>query len=210
MMNYLLLGGYVLAVSVLIATPGPNAFLMITHSLSYGNKAIVRNALGGVSAALILMALALFGVAQFVPQSILPYLSLLGGAYLFVLGLKNWNNAKRIVPSEDEHGAGVMEPNFFREAFLAGISNPKDLLFFILFLPQFIDTSVPLWQGALVLMALWFVCDFGIMSAVGLVAGQLKQFLTPHRQWFLARILSTIMMGLGLILLLSTVFSLLQ
>ncbi len=207
-MDVLLLLGYVVAVIVLIATPGPNLFLMITHSLNYGPKAIVRNAAGGVSAALILIALALFGVAQFIPQSFLPYLSLIGGSYLISLGVKNWRLSKRVMPHDQATEANVVEPQFFKEAFLTGLSNPKDLLFFILFLPQFVDPALALWQAALLLMACWLVCDFGIMYLAGVMAGKLRRYLTGYRQIMVVRVLSTIMILLGVLLLLKTMISL--
>lgn len=207
-MNVFLLLGFVVAVVALIATPGPNLFLMITHSMRFGRSAILPNAAGGVSAALILIALALFGVAQFVPKSALPYLSLIGGLYLLFLGWQNWRSAKRILPQDNQSPTDNDTPHFFREAFLTGLSNPKDLLFFILFLPQFVDPNLALWQGAAVLMLLWFVCDFGIMCGVGLLADVLKSVLTGQRQFIMARVLSVIMMALGSILFMSTVFAL--
>jgi threonine/homoserine/homoserine lactone efflux protein len=113
------------------------------------------------------------------------------------------------LPQEDHQSHDTQTPHFFREAFLTGLSNPKDLLFFILFLPQFVDPSLALWQAAAILMLLWFVCDFGIMCSVGLLADVLKSVLTGHRQFIMARVLSMIMMVLGGILFVSTVVSLL-
>ena len=206
-MNLWLFGTYMLAVAALMATPGPNIFLMVTHSITYGRVAIVPNALGGMTAAFILICLALFGVAQWLPKSFLPYLALVGAAYLLWLAWRNWHSAVRI------HAPGVGEaaprPHFFRDALLAGLSNPKDLLFFILFLPQFVDPKLPLWQNALWLLGGWMVCDFSIMSSYGLLAERFKRLLSGRKQYLVARVLSIIMATLGLILLARTLVDLL-
>ena len=184
-MDILLFGTYLVTISALIVTPGPNVLLMVSHSLEHGTRAALANALGGVSAALVLITIALFGVAALVPAPWMPWLSLAGSFYLI------WLSVSALVKTNPGSPSDKVTPaprkatgHFYRAAFFTGISNPKDILFFVLFLPQFLDKSLGRPTGSLLLAAGWFVCDFGLMFGYGLGAHRLARvFQGPGIVW---------------------------
>jgi threonine/homoserine/homoserine lactone efflux protein len=171
-MNLYLL--YLATIFLIIATPGPSILLIMQHSASYGVKRSFYNALGGVSAALILIILSLGGVALLIQGIWINVLSILGACLLVWIGFKNF---KPIVLSEEgDHKESNKE--LFKTAFYTGISNPKDLIFFATLLPQFIITDLPYWQASLYLAFGWLVLDVSIMMSYALGAHLLAQKLS--------------------------------
>jgi len=171
-MNLYLL--YLATIFLIIATPGPSILLIMQHSASYGVKRSFYNALGGVSAALILIILSLGGVALLIQGIWINVLSILGACLLVWIGFKNF---KPIVLSEEgDHKESNKE--LFKTAFYTGISNPKDLIFFATLLPQFIITDLPYWQASLYLAFGWLVLDVNIMMSYALGAHLLAQKLS--------------------------------
>ncbi|WP_417595417.1 LysE family translocator [Oceanospirillum sp.] len=165
---------YLATIFLIIATPGPSILLIMQHSASYGVKRSFYNALGGVSAALILITLSLGGVAFLVQGIWINVLSILGACLLVWIGFKNF---KPIVLSEEgDHKESNKE--LFKTAFYTGISNPKDLIFFATLLPQFIITDLPYWQASLYLAFGWLVLDVSIMMSYALGAHLLAQKLS--------------------------------
>jgi len=165
---------YLATIFLIIATPGPSILLIMQHSASYGVKRSFYNALGGVSAALILIILSLGGVAFLIQGIWINVLSILGACLLVWIGFKNF---KPIVLSEEgDHTESNKE--LFKTAFYTGISNPKDLIFFATLLPQFIITDLPYWQASLYLAFGWLVLDVSIMMSYALGAHLLAQKLS--------------------------------
>ncbi len=165
---------YLATIFLIIATPGPSILLIMQHSASYGVKRSFYNAIGGVSAALILIILSLGGVALLIQGIWINVLSILGACLLVWIGFKNF---KPIVLSEEgDHKESNKE--LFKTAFYTGISNPKDLIFFATLLPQFIITDLPYWQASLYLAFGWLVLDVSIMMSYALGAHLLAQKLS--------------------------------
>ena len=130
-----------LAASVgLSASPGPNGLLALTHGALHGTRKAMNTILGGVLGFVILIALSMFGIGALLQSSVawLTILKWVGGAYLVYLGILVWRSppiglAASRAPVETSAGA------MFRQGLLSAVTNPKALLFFAAFLPQFID-----------------------------------------------------------------------
>lgn len=165
---------YLATIFLIIATPGPSILLIMQHSAAYGVKRSVYNALGGVSAALILIALSLGGVAFLVQGIWINLLSLLGAGLLIWVGIKSFKPIE-LNEVETHHET---DRALFKTAFYTGISNPKDLIFFATLLPQFILTDLPYWQASLYLALGWLVLDVSIMMSYALGAHLLAQRLS--------------------------------
>lgn len=165
---------YLATIFLIIATPGPSILLIMQHSASYGVKRSFYNALGGVSAALILIILSLGGVAFLIQGIWINVLSILGACLLVWIGFKNFKPI--VLSKEGDHTESNKE--LFKTAFYTGISNPKDLIFFATLLPQFIITDLPYWQASLYLAFGWLVLDVSIMMSYALGAHLLAQKLS--------------------------------
>lgn len=154
-MNLVLFISYLLTVSAIIATPGPSTMLMVSHSINYGKGAVFLNAIGSAFAAIILIIIAIFLVDKTLPPEAVPILSIIGSLYLIYIGYNSLRNK-----DFDTEVISKKTDNFFLQSFVTGISNPKDILFFIVFLPQFIDYAIDFKYAVVLLVIGWFFVTF--------------------------------------------------
>jgi homoserine/homoserine lactone efflux protein len=206
-MNFTLFATYIFTISIIIVIPGPNALLMVSHSINYGKNAAIKNALGGVSGALFLIILVLLGMVAFIPNTAMPWLSIAGSGYL------GWIAYKTITSKEDaseNHGVVILKnkKNFYLESLLTGLSNPKDLIFFVLFLPQFIDKNLEPYQAFILLIFGWLVCDLSIMLLYGIFAIRAKSFFVGNKISILKKVIGFLIGAIGFGLLFSALKSL--
>jgi len=169
---------YLAAVIGLSLTPGPNGLLALTHGALYGPRRALLTVLGGVSGFTALIALSMFGLGAVLQASshALLVLKWVGGAYLVWLGIQLW----RAPAMHLTLAAGAPTPRrdvLFRQGLLTAVSNPKVLLFYGAFLPQFIDLQRPLAMQFLV-MALTFAVVEGVVEILlARLAGRIRPWL---------------------------------
>jgi homoserine/homoserine lactone efflux protein len=138
---------YTLAAIGLSLSPGPNGLLALTHGALHGRRRAMYTVCGGVSGFVVVIALSMFGIGALLQASLvwLTVMKWAGGAYLVWLGIQVWR-----APPIGLAAAGSAEPraawSLFSQGLLSALTNPKALLFFAAFLPQFIDParSLPL------------------------------------------------------------------
>lgn len=148
---------YFLAVLGLTFTPGPNGLLALTHGAIYGTRKTIATIVGGSVGFATVIGLSLFGIGALLAASaqLLIVMKFVGGAYLIWLGIQVWRSpaigeTKAAIPKD------VSKFLLFRQGLLAALTNPKGILFFVAFLPQFIDPKISL-LTQFVWMALTFV-----------------------------------------------------
>lgn len=133
---------YLLASIGLALSPGPNGLLALTHGALHGPRKAVWTAAGGCTGFVVLIGASLFGIGallQATPAA-LTALKWGGGAYLVLLGVQVWRAPPPGVALPGAQAA-VAGPTLYRQALLTALSNPKALLFFLAFLPQFMDPA---------------------------------------------------------------------
>jgi threonine/homoserine/homoserine lactone efflux protein len=167
---------YLLAVTGLTLTPGPNGLLALTHGAIYGRRKTLSTILGGSVGFATVIALSMFGIGALLAASveILTVLKFVGGAYLIWLGISVWRSPA-IGAQDTKPVSNVKGSYLFRQGALAALTNPKGILFFVAFLPQFIDPSTSL-LSQFVVMALTFVV---IEFIYEYVVASLANTLTP-------------------------------
>ncbi|UUY08144.1 LysE family translocator [Pseudomonas sp. J452] len=155
---------YLIAITGLALTPGPNGLLALTHGALYGHRRTLWTIAGGVLGFVLLMALSMFGLAALLQASAnaLSLLKWLGGAYLIWLGIQLWR-APPVQLTAVAPGALKAGPVLFRQGLLSAMSNPKVILFYGAFLPQFLDPAGNLWLQFAV-MALTFALVEGLVE----------------------------------------------
>lgn len=132
---------YLLAALGLSLSPGPNGLLALTHGALHGRRQAMWTVAGGALGFVALIAASMFGIGALL-QSSLVWLAVLkwaGAAYLVWLGVQVWRAPPLTLALAAEPAAKVRGPALFRQGLLSALSNPKALLFFAAFLPQFID-----------------------------------------------------------------------
>jgi threonine/homoserine/homoserine lactone efflux protein len=193
---------YIAASLALIATPGQDMLYVITRSLAQGRVAGLCSALGVCLGILVHTALAAFGVGAILHASEMLFLALklAGAAYLVYLGL-------RLVLSREAArlgatGGGKLAPlALIRQGVLSNVTNPKIVLFFFAFLPQFVDPASAHPTRELVFLGvLYAVLALPVKSAVALAAGSLSERAMRHpgaMKW-MNRASGAVLVGLGL------------
>lgn len=155
---------YVFSVLLLVATPGPVVALIVNTSLRAGPRRAVLTALGTNAASLLLalVAVLILGGSLTLASSLLNWVSLLGCCFIGYLawqGLRAPDRSASPEGSRPQRAGGNL-----LQGFLVGVSNPKDILFFVSFFPRFIQVSPSFSTSVSVLIGLWVVIDFAVLA----------------------------------------------
>ncbi len=190
---------FVAASAVLLAIPGPTVLLVISYALGHGRKpaaAIVAGvALGDFTA----MTASMLGLGAILATSAVLFTGLrwLGGAYLIFLGVKLWRAPAGAAGFEAAPAAGPLR--MFAHAYAVTALNPKGILFFVAFVPQFLDGSraflpqVAILVGTFVTMATMNSLGFAILASAA--RERLKQ---PRVQRVVNRAGGFLLVGAGM------------
>ena len=204
-MNLHLFLAYCLAVAILIVMPGPIVTLVVANSLSHGSRSgLVTVAGASVGNAILLGATAVGLVAFFALLSeIFEVVRWAGAGYLIWLGVGAWRahggQELEIAPAAKRSSRVV-----FLQGFLIGITNPKAIVFYIAFLPQFVDSHLPAGPQLLVMTGTMIVMALLSDSAYALLAGRAQIWFTaPGRRRLQSRITGTLLIGVACGLLLA-------
>lgn len=175
-LNLSLLLAYALSVLMLVATPGPVVALIVNTSMNAGPRQAVLTALGTNAASLLLALLAVLmlttGLA--LDPRLIGWVSLLGCCFIGWLGVQGLREVFGPAPAEaaPHTDQGRQGRQGLASGFLVGIGNPKDIVFFASFFPQFIQVTRSLQHSALLLTLVWVLVDFAVLGAYILVARQ--------------------------------------
>lgn len=163
-MNMPLLSAYILSVMMLLLTPGPVVALITGTAARYGYRSAFATAVGTNGASLILIAVAalmLRGVVSLSPVW-LSFLGLAGCAYIGHSALQGlFNNS---VTGTTDTGTDTQRRGNFLRGLVTGLANPKDILFFVSFFPQFIAVTQDFITSILTLCLVWVIFDFAILT----------------------------------------------
>jgi threonine/homoserine/homoserine lactone efflux protein len=186
-----------------LAIPGPSVFYIVTRSLAQGRRAGVRSMLGVQAGGLVHVVAAAFGVSALIASSATAFtiVKYTGAAYLILLGVRKLRSRGE----EDEAPelrAEVSAGRLFWQGVVVNVLNPKTALFFLAFLPQFVDPSAgPVAPQMLVLGTM--LVGLGVMSDgtyALLAAGagrKLRETAAARRR--LDRLSGGVFIGLGLV-----------
>ncbi|MFI4998797.1 MAG: LysE family translocator [Reyranellales bacterium] len=177
MMSFELYLAFIAATAILMVIPGPNVTLIVANSVAHGTRFGLLTVAGTSTAVVVHLALTVLGataVLNFLAASF-DWLRWAGVAYLVWLGIAAWR-APAVDPAGSRPQPRSARPIYAR-AFLVGLTNPKTLLFYGAFLPQFI-TQGPRAADQLLLLAATFlgvaiVCD----GTWAILAGRLRALL---------------------------------
>ncbi len=195
-------GTFLFAGILLNLTPGNDTLYILSQSIGRGRKAGVYSALGIGTGTIIHTLFAAFGLSLVISQSILLFsvMKYLGAAYLVVLGISMMRTNAAIISDGDSGSMRAGHAKTYRDAVLTNVFNPKVALFFIAFLPQFIDPSyrhafVPFLALGLTFTftgTLWCLC---LASFASVLAEQLKR--RPTFSSLLNKLSGLVLVGLG-------------
>lgn len=172
------------AALALVLTPGPAVLYVVTRSVDQGRRAGLVSVLGIEFGNLFHVIAAAFGVSAILMTSALAFdlVKYLGAAYLIYLGVR-----KLLTPVKPHEIAVVRERNLrrvFSQGVIVAVLNPKTALFFLAFLPQFVDRSlgqvpVQTFLLGLIVVSIAIVSD----SCYALLAGTASAWL-KNSVWY--------------------------
>jgi threonine/homoserine/homoserine lactone efflux protein len=175
---------FVAASVVLIATPGPNVLYIFARSLSQGRAAGLASVAGVSVGNLVHACAAAIGLSAVLASSVLAFsvLKYLGAAYLVYLGIR------KFLTKPAELGTVQFRPQplgaIFRQGVVIGVLNPKVALFFLSFLPQFVDPR----HGSAQTQLLVFGASFVVLGVIGdslwaLLSGSIGPWIRSSRRF---------------------------
>lgn len=178
MIDLHLLAAFVLAVTVLMMIPGPNVALIVANSIAYGVRYGLLTVAGTSSAMVVQLGVAVLGMTELLGQlgAWFEALRWVGVAYLVYLGVAQWRapavDLSRTAPEPRSARA------IYLRAFLVSLTNPKTLLFYGAFLPQFVLLGQDRLGVQLALLCATFLAlAVTIDSLWALLASQARRFM---------------------------------
>ena len=194
---------YLLATTGLSLSPGPNSLLALTHGALHGWRRTLFTIAGGAVGFVVLIGLSLFGIGALLKASPMGLVALkwVGGAYLVWLGVQVWRSPPIGASLGASPGSGPVTgsgANVATDAAgpsptcgalawqgaLAALTNPKGVLFFAAFLPQFIDPARNPWMQFAVMAGTFVVIESLTELGIAATAARLRPWLDRVGQRF--------------------------
>jgi RhtB (resistance to homoserine/threonine) family protein len=200
--------GFVIAGVILNLTPGADTIYILTRSVAYGRKAGIYSVFGIVTGALIHTFFASIGLSVILAKSAMAFsvIKYMGATYLVYLGIKMLVDKNNILDSNGRRKDQLVLGKIYFQGLLTNLLNPKVALFFLAFIPQFINPQFAEGPIPFILLGLTFIttgtfwCLILVYSAFGVT-----QKMRDHKKigWMLQKIGGMIFIGLGIKLLLT-------
>jgi len=177
---------YFLGAAILLTlAPGPDILYLLTKSLASGAKSGITLAAGLVSGIIFHTFLVMAGVAAFIQSSPTAQilLKVFGAAYLLFLAFNAFKEARRgkelSLKKSDAHTNLF---SLYRRGILMNVLNPKVLLFFLAFLPQFVDLQSDSAGLQIILLGVTFALQaFVIFSSIAIFAGRVRKLILQKK-----------------------------
>jgi len=193
---------YVVACAVITLIPGPTVTVIVANSLAHGTRAGLLNVAGTQLGLGLMMAILVVGLSSIIAAMgwLFDWLRIAGAVYLVYLGWKLLRYPESITQGE---AVSVPRGGFFIQGFLVIMANPKALLFFGAFIPQFIDPKGNyVAQIALLGVTAMVVAVFSD-GAYAVLTGRAGAFLTKKKVRLVSRLSGCFLIGGGVWLALS-------
>jgi threonine/homoserine/homoserine lactone efflux protein len=191
---------FVAASVILLAIPGPTVLLVVSYALGHGRRYAAATVAGVALGDLTAMTASLLGLGALLAASagLFTAVKWVGAAYLVYLGLKLWR-----APVGDPGQADISETRpgrIFAHAYVVTALNPKGIVFFVAFLPQFLDMTRPVLPQMAILVATFVSLATVNAALFGLMASSARRAVRkPSAQRLVNRIGGSFLIGAGLL-----------
>jgi threonine/homoserine/homoserine lactone efflux protein len=191
---------FVGAALLLLVVPGPSVLYIVTQSVSHGRRAGIASVAGITTGTLVHIAAATVGLSALLASSALAFdvVKYLGAAYLIAVGIRRLAGLER---EREPHLRRTHDlARLYRQGIVVNVLNPKTALFFLAFLPQFVEPARgAAWLQILALGFLFAALGFLSDGTWALVAGTLGERLRRSRRFPTAQryVSGSVFVGLG-------------
>ena len=193
---------FALAALILNLTPGNDMLYVAARSTSQGIKAGIISSLGIMAGCMVHIIAAVVGLSAIIAQSALAFniIKYLGAAYLVYLGIRSILSKRKSIQFKKQL-TPLSSKKIFWQGAITNVLNPKVALFFLAFLPQFINISTGNTHWQILFLGTWFnvggtlvnICVALLFGKIGKWLGQSPRFI----QWQ-ERITGVMLIGLGI------------
>jgi threonine/homoserine/homoserine lactone efflux protein len=179
---------YLAAVAVLVLSPGPTMLTCMTTALNKGRSSALATAVGSISAVVGVMTLSALGLGALLAASELAFtvIKVIGALYLIWLGIKTFcSNVEAVDIKRAETDGGQRLRSHYVRGFLVGCSNPKAILFFTAFFPQFLNPIEPFIPQYSILAITFVACELGVLAMCAFGVSAIAPVLRSqwHMRW---------------------------
>ena len=180
---------YVIACILLISPPGPTVTYLITTSMTHGRKTANSIIFGSFFGGLVCLILSFLGVGAILSASTFLYslLRIFGVVYLLYLGVKSFFKIPEVV-EEEASKVSTEAPIGFKNGFLLILLNPKNIMFFAMFLPQFINENNSFIFQIIVLGSTYLIIGLITDLLYSFFAGNIRHLLGHHSDKWIYRV----------------------
>ena len=196
MIDPALYAAFVLAVVILMLIPGPNVALTVANSVTWGTRYGLLTVAGSVAAMIPQLALTAFGMTAALSQAgaLFEWVRWIGVAYLFVLGIRQWRAAPADLTRVRAQPRSARA--IWARGFLVSLTNPKTLLFYGAFFPQFVRPDRALGPQLALLCVTCPVVAILVDGCWAILAGRARHVLAARGR-LRNRISGGLLMGAG-------------
>lgn len=175
-MTFELYLAYVVACTALLFIPGPTILLVVSYAMTHGRRSAFATIFGVILGDAVAMTVSLVGLGALLMASASLFLTMkiLGAVYLVYLGIKMWR-APTMFDDPTLEDTPTSNRAMALDAFTVTVLNPKSGVFFIAFLPQFMDASIPLLPQTLLLGGTFLVLAFVSVTLYALLASEIRR-----------------------------------
>lgn len=172
---------FVAASAVLLVIPGPTILLVVSYALGRGWKVAAPVAVGVALGDLTAMTLSMLGVGALLASSALLFTAVkwIGAGYLVWLGVKLWRAGATL--EAEARTEPVAARRMLAHAWLVTTLNPKSIVFFVAFLPQFLDPARPFWPQMAIFEATFVLLAFANAFGYALLAARARRLARNPR-----------------------------
>ncbi len=173
---------FTITTMVLIAIPGPTNLMVMAYGLRHGTRPALFTVFGVAPGAAAAMALSFLGLGAILATSSQLFLIMkwAGAIYLIYLGIMLWRS------TPDLDGVSVEERSvscrrIVIQAFAVSLMNPKGIIFYMAFMPQFVSPDAPVLPQMLILGLTVVIIVFPVNTAYALMSGKLRDIIKKQR-----------------------------
>jgi len=192
---------FFVASTALLAIPGPTVMLVVSYALGNGRSSGWATVPGVTLGDFTAMTVSLLGAGALLAASATLFtgLKLAGAAYLIWLGIKLWRSEPKLHSLHDT-GVSQLKSSMFWNAYVVTALNPKGIVFFVAFVPQFVDPTTAVLPQFMILEATFLALAAANVVIWAVLAGHLRsRFKRPETLKFVNRIGASFLICAGLL-----------
>lgn len=174
--------GFLAATLLIVVTPGPSVALASAQAVRFGKGAAISTVAGDALGSVVHILIAVFSLQTLISLSglILPWLQMAGGGFILWLAFQALREARTPAP-EARPSAPRRTSTTFLAGFLACVTNPKAIVFFMALFPGFISPAHSVWGQSLIYGAIFIALDAAFILGYALIAMHAFHRAAPPR-----------------------------